>query len=87
MTCLALAIVHTTTPTNGRLREEVTGAGLSRAMGNPENLARKVVNEFLTDGKSINEVWEEAKEFIEGHFKNTDWLVDLEYIWPRPTSL
>ena len=87
MTCLAVSIVHTMTPTNDRLREEVTRAGLSRAIGKPQNLALKVAKDCLTDGKSIDEVWEEAKEFVQKQFGNADWLVDLEYIWPRTTSL
>eukprot|EP00977_Amphora_coffeiformis_P030221 scaffold45561_cov153-Amphora_coffeaeformis.AAC.1 len=78
MTCLVVSIVYTKTPTNGRLREEVTRAGLSRAIGNPRNLALKVANDCLTDGKSIDEVWEEAKEYIKNYFGNAGWLVDLE---------
>jgi serine/threonine protein kinase len=38
MTCLAVSIVHTITLTNDPLREEVTRAGLLRAIGNPKVL-------------------------------------------------
>jgi len=86
LTCLAVSIVHTMTLTNDPLREEVTRAGLSHAIGNPQNIALKVAKACLTEGKSIDEIWEEAKERIESQFGNAEWLVDLEYIWPRTTS-
>jgi len=86
LTCLAVSIVHTMTLTNDPLREEVTRAGLSHAIGNPQNIALKVAKACLTEGKSIDEIWEEAKECIESQFGNAEWLVDLEYIWPRTTS-
>ena len=88
MTCLAVSIVHTMTSTNDPLREEVTRAGLSRAIGKSQNIALKIAKACLTEGKSIDEIWEESKEWIKSKFGNAEWLIDLEYVWPRTiTSL
>lgn len=86
MTCLAVSLVHTMTSLDDPWREEVTRAALSRAIGNPQNIAFKVAKACLTENKSIDEIWEEAKECIENQFGNAEWLVDLNYIWPRAGS-
>jgi serine/threonine protein kinase len=86
MTCLAVSIVHTITSLNDPLREEVTRAGLSRAIGNPKNIPLKIAKDCLKVGKDIDEIWEEAKKLIESQFGVAEWLVDLEYIWPRMTT-
>jgi len=85
LTCLAVSIVHTMTSTNDPLRKDVTRAGLFQAIGNPNNIALKIAKTCLTEGKSIDEIWEEAKELVESQFENAEWLVDLRYIWPRDT--
>ena len=87
MTCLAVSIVHTMTPLNHPWREEVTRAGLLRAIGNPQNnIALQVAKACLMGGKSIDDIWEEAKECIEKQLGNAEWLVDLAYIWPLASS-
>ena len=85
LTCLAVSIVQTMTSTNDPLREETTRAGLARAIGNPSNIALNVAKACLTEGKSIDEIWKEAKELVESSFGNAEWLVDLEHVWPRTT--
>ena len=57
LTCLAVSIVHTVTSTNDPLREEVTRAGLARAIGDPSDIALKVAKACLTEGTSIDEIW------------------------------
>lgn len=57
--------------------------GLSRAIENLDNVALKVTTASLTENKSIDEIWEEAKEVVESQFAKAEWLVDLEHIRPR----
>ena len=70
---------------NHSLMNEATRAGLARAIGDPSNVALKIAKACLTEGKSIDEIW--AKRLVERQFGNAEWLVDLEHIWPRATSL
>lgn len=86
LTCLAVSIVHAMTSPDDLLRKEATRAGLAHAIGDPSNIALKVAKACLTEGKSIDEIWEEAKRFIESQFGNAEWLVNLEHIWPRVIS-
>lgn len=87
LTCLAVSIVHTMTVINDPLRQIVTRAGLSDAIGNTDSIALKIAKACLQADASIDEIWEEAKELVESQLcGNTEWLVDLEYIWPRTTT-
>lgn len=88
LTCLAVSIVHTMTIINDPLRQEVTRAGLSSAIGNSDSIALKIAKVCLLQmDANIDEIWEEAKQLVNSQLcGDTEWLVDLEYIWPRTAT-